>query len=54
MDLTLQITPRGIETHLFEKLLNLYLYIPPHSAHMPDILQGLVIGMTEHIFWLTS
>jgi hypothetical protein len=54
LDLVLRITPRGIETRLFKKLLNLYLYIPPHSAHAPGILQGLVIGMTERIFRLTS
>ena len=54
MDLTLRLTPQGITTRLFEKKLNLYLYIPPHSAHAPGILRGLVFGMTERIFRLTS
>lgn len=54
MDLTVRVTPRGIHTRLYEKPLNLYLYIPPHSAHAPGNLRGLVIGMTERIFRLTS
>jgi hypothetical protein len=54
MDLTLRVTPQGIRTSLFEKKLNLYLYIPPHSAHAPGILQGLVFGMTARIRNLTS
>jgi hypothetical protein len=54
LDLTLWITPYGIETSLFKKPLNLYLYIPPHLPHAPGILWGLVFGMIEHIFQLTS
>jgi hypothetical protein len=54
MALTLSVTPKGIQNWLFEKPLNLYLYIPPHSAHTPGILHGLVFGMTEHIFHLTT
>jgi hypothetical protein len=54
MDLTLCVTHSGIQTWLFEKALNLYLYIPLHSAHAPGILHGLVFGMTEWIVHLTS
>jgi hypothetical protein len=54
MDLTLSVTDKGIQTRIFEKKLNLYLYIPPHSAHAPGILRGLVIGMTSRIFRLTT
>jgi hypothetical protein len=54
MDLVLRVTPRGIETSIYEKPLNLYLYIPPHSAHAPGILTGLVFGMMERIFCLTT
>ena len=36
MDLTISITNGNISTSLFEKPLNLHLYIPPHSAHPPD------------------
>jgi hypothetical protein len=54
LDLTLEITESGIQTKLFEKELNLYLYIPPHSAHSPGVLRGLVIGMTLRILRLTT
>jgi hypothetical protein len=54
LDLTLHVTRHGIETSLYEKPLNHYLYIPPHLAHIPGILRGLVFGMTDRIFCLTS
>jgi hypothetical protein len=54
LDLTLVITETGIQTRLFKKELNLYLYIPPHSAHSPGVLCGLVIGMTLQIVRLTA
>jgi hypothetical protein len=54
MDLTLSITDKGIHTRIFEKKLNLYLYIPPHSAHSPGVLRGLIIGMISRIYRLTT
>jgi hypothetical protein len=38
----------------FEKKLNLYLDIPPHSAHTPRVLRGLIIAMISHIYCLTT
>ena len=43
-----------IETTLFEKRLNLHLYIPPHSAHPPGLLPGIVYGTLFRIFTLCS
>ena len=43
MDMTISINDSNkIETTLFEKRLNLHLYIPPHSAHPPGLLPGIV------------
>jgi hypothetical protein len=54
LDLDLQLTPAGITTTLYEKEMNLYLYLPPHSAHPPGVLRGLIIGMIKRIFRLTT
>ena len=43
MDMTITINNSNmIETTLFKKRLNLHLYIPPHSAHPPGPLPGIV------------
>ena len=39
---------------LFEKPLNLHLYIPPHSAHPPGLLPGIVHSTLFQIFTLCS
>ena len=45
LDLTVTCTASGtISTTLYEKPLNLHLYIPPHSCHAPGILKGFVFG----------
>ena len=44
----------NIETTLFKKQLNLHLYIPPHSAHPPGLLPGIVCGTLFRIFTLCS
>jgi hypothetical protein len=55
LDLTIALKPNGtIGTKLFEKKLNLYLYIPPHSAHPPGVTSGLIFGMIQRIFRLTT
>ena len=45
LNLDLKFTPTGITTKLFEKKMNLYLYLPPHTAHPPGVLRGLIIGI---------
>ena len=55
MDMTISINNSNkIETTLFEKRLNLHLYIPPHSAHPPGLLPGIVYGTLFRIFTLCS
>ena len=60
MDITITINNSNrIETTLFEKRLNLHLYIsppppPPHSAHPQGLLLGIVYSILFRIFTLCS
>lgn len=54
LDLTLSIVGPRVTTTLFSKPLNLYLYIPPKSAHPPGVLTGLVYGTIYRIYSLCS
>ena len=54
LDLTLSMADHRITTTLYSKPLNLYLYIPPRSAHPPGVLTGLVFGTIHRIFTLCS
>ena len=40
----LTIQHNQITTKLYEKILNLYLYISPFSAHSPGVLSGLTLS----------
>lgn len=54
MDLTITLQHGHIHTSLHEKALNLYLYIPPHSAHPPGVLTGIVLGSLHRFHTLCS
>mmetsp|Transcript_13423 Transcript_13423/g.32329 ORF Transcript_13423/g.32329 Transcript_13423/m.32329 type:complete len:711 (-) Transcript_13423:1443-3575(-) len=54
LDLTLTVEPFHINTKIYEKPLNLHLYIPPNSAHTPSVRTGLVTGGVFRILKLTS
>lgn len=45
LDLTITINEQGfISTKTFQKSMNLFLYITPHSAHPPGLMKSLVFG----------
>jgi hypothetical protein len=44
LDLELELQNSTVITKTFQKKMNLYLYIPPMSAHPPSCLKGLVTG----------
>eukprot|EP00956_Cyclotella_meneghiniana_P012770 scaffold18171_cov42-Cyclotella_meneghiniana.AAC.1 len=49
MDLTITIKKDRIITTLYEKALNLYLYIPPFSSHPRGIFTGTISGQILRI-----
>jgi hypothetical protein len=44
LDLNINIIGSSITTSTYQKPLNLYLYIPPLSAHPPSCFKGLIYG----------
>lgn len=54
LDVHLRIVGNKVTTQLHEKLLNLYLYIPPHSAHPPGVLKSIIYGRIQQINYLCN
>ena len=50
LDLTLTLVNGKIETKTFQKALNLYLYIPPSSAHPPGCIKGTIYGLIGRFY----
>jgi hypothetical protein len=53
LDLNISLHNSTITTSTFQKNLNLYLYIPPRSAHPPSCLKGLIAGELRR-YWLQN
>ena len=53
LDLNISINQSAIQTSTYQKSLNLYLYIPPRSAHPPSCLKGLISGELRR-YWLQN
>lgn len=48
LDLTIWIDEQGkIQYRTFQKPMNLFLYIPAHSAHPPGVLKSLIYGLMK-------
>lgn len=54
LDLTLTIENSRISCCMYEKEMNLYLYISPRSCHPPGVLYGLIVGNFFRIYTLCS
>jgi hypothetical protein len=54
LDLRISIINKRIVTKIYEKPLNLYLYLTPQSTHPPGLLRGMILGGTGRIHRLTS
>jgi hypothetical protein len=53
LDLELELQNSTVITKTFQKKMNLYLYIPPLSAHPPSCLKGLNTGELRR-YWLQN
>lgn len=55
MDLTITINADcKLSVTLYNKPSNMHLYIPPHSAHPPGLLSGIIFGGLHRIFTLCT
>ena len=45
LDMTISIVDDRIETRTYQKAMNLYLYLPPSSAHTRGVIKGMIYGL---------
>ena len=54
LDLHICLNGSTFSTTIYEKKLNLHLYIPPHSYHSPGVLKGVVFGSVHRALNLNT
>ena len=54
LDLDLTIKDDTLHSRIYEKPENMYLYLPPHSAHPSGMVRGLVTGQIKRFLQLCS
>ena len=54
LDLTISINHGEITFCTYQKLMNLYHYIPPHSAHPPGLIRGMIYGLVKTYYFQNS
>ncbi len=54
LDLMITLKNGSATTTIYEKPMNLYQYIPPNSAHSPNVIRAFIFGLVLRIFRLTS
>ena len=50
LDMTLTINGSKIDSRTYQKPMNLYLYLPPMSAHSPSVIKGTIYGLLSRYF----
>jgi hypothetical protein len=50
LDIEITITDGRIITKTFQKEMNLYQYLPPHSAHPPSMLRGMIYSLMKSYY----
>ena len=51
LDITIILDKEGnISTNTFQKKMNLFVYIPPHSSHPPGLMKSLIYGLSPTYF----
>jgi len=51
LDITITIDDNHIVTRTYRKAMNLYQFLPPHSAHPPATLKGMVYSLMKTYFY---
>ena len=53
LDLHITLSSQNISFSTYQKPHNLYLYLPPHSAHPPGIIRSLIYGLLRK-YWIQN